>query len=146
MPRLDALQAARLVVTTTRRRRGSHTHVARLLALLVVPAGALRSGWDQAKADPPRPSPQRMREHLAHLGWLRGQAVPEAAFAGVPGVAHAEVQMGGAAVDHDGTVTPAMLDEAVARVHRALDTDASPAEVERLRQAARDVLHGTPRR
>lgn len=36
------------------------------------------------------------------------------AFAGVPGVAHAEVQMGGAAVDHDGTVTPAMLGEAVA--------------------------------
>lgn len=73
--------------------RGYHRRVAaalapgtreRLLALLVVPAGALRSGWDQAKADPPRPSPQRMREHLAHLGWLRGQAVPEAAFAGVP--------------------------------------------------------------
>ena len=35
-------------------------------------------------------------------------------FAGVPGVAHAEVRMGGATVDHDGTVTRAMLDEAVA--------------------------------
>ncbi|HET9107133.1 MAG TPA: Tn3 family transposase [Steroidobacteraceae bacterium] len=56
----------------------------RLATLLVVPAGATRSGWDQAKADPPRPSPQRMREHLAHLAWLRGQAVAEAAFAGVP--------------------------------------------------------------
>ena len=56
----------------------------RLLALLVVPEGATRSGWDQAKADPPRPSPQRMREHLAHLAWLRGQAVPAEAFAGVP--------------------------------------------------------------
>lgn len=56
----------------------------RLFALLVVPAGATRSGWDQAKADPPRPSPQRMREHLAHLAWLRGQAVPDEAFAGVP--------------------------------------------------------------
>jgi hypothetical protein len=54
---------------------------ARLAALLVVPAGASRSGWDRAKADPPRPSPQRMREHLA---WLRGQAVPDEAFAGVP--------------------------------------------------------------
>ena len=56
----------------------------RLLALLVVPEGASRSGWDQAKADPLRPSPQRMREHLAHLGWLRGQAIAEAVFAGIP--------------------------------------------------------------
>ena len=56
----------------------------RLLALLVVPEGATRSGWDQAKADPPRPSPQRMREHLAHLAWLRGQAVSDNAFAGLP--------------------------------------------------------------
>ena len=56
----------------------------RLLALLVVPQGATRSGWDQAKADPPRPSPQRMREHLAHLAWLRGQAAADEAFAGVP--------------------------------------------------------------
>lgn len=36
------------------------------------------------------------------------------AFAGVPGVRHAEVHMGAAAVDHDGTVTRAMLDAAVA--------------------------------
>src|SRR3712207_8209301 len=36
----------------------------RLAALLVVPMGVTRSGWDQVKADPPRPSPQRMREHL----------------------------------------------------------------------------------
>ncbi len=56
----------------------------RLAALLVVPIGATRSGWDQVKADPPRPSPQRMREHLAHLAWLRGQAVADDAFAGVP--------------------------------------------------------------
>jgi TnpA family transposase len=56
----------------------------RLAALLVVPEGATRSGWDQVKADPPRPSPQRMREHLAHLVWLRGQAVADEAFAGVP--------------------------------------------------------------
>ncbi len=56
----------------------------RLAPLLVVPAGATRSGWDQAKADPPRPSPQRMREHLAHLAWLREQAVADDVFAGVP--------------------------------------------------------------
>lgn len=56
----------------------------RLAALLVVPEGATRSGWDQVKADPPRPSPQRMRGHLAHLAWLRGQAVSAEAFAGVP--------------------------------------------------------------
>ncbi len=36
------------------------------------------------------------------------------AFAGVPGVAHAEVHLGGAAVDHDGRVSRAMLEEAVA--------------------------------
>ena len=73
--------------------RGYHRRIAaglppaareRLAALLVVPAGAPRSGWDQVKADPPRPSPQRMRGHLAHLAWLRGQAVAEEAFTGVP--------------------------------------------------------------
>jgi copper chaperone CopZ len=42
------------------------------------------------------------------------------AFAGVPGVAHAEVHMGSAAVDHDGSVTPAMLAEAVALAGCAL--------------------------
>jgi TnpA family transposase len=56
----------------------------RLAALLVVPEGATRSGWDQVKADPPRPSPQRMREHLAHLAWLREQAVTDTVFAGIP--------------------------------------------------------------
>ena len=56
----------------------------RLAALLVVPEGANRSGWDQVKADPPRPSPQRMREHLAHLAWLRGQAAVDDVFSGVP--------------------------------------------------------------
>ena len=42
------------------------------------------------------------------------------AFAGVPGVTHAEVHMGSAAVDHDGSVTPAMLAEAVALAGCAL--------------------------
>jgi TnpA family transposase len=56
----------------------------RLAVLLVVPAGATRSGWDRVKADPPRPSPQRMREHLAHLAWIREQAIMDEAFAGVP--------------------------------------------------------------
>lgn len=35
------------------------------------------------------------------------------AFAGVPGVTHAEVHMGSAVVDHDATVTRAMLEAAV---------------------------------
>jgi len=56
----------------------------RLAALLLVPDGATRSGWDQVKADPPRPSPQRMREHLAHLACLRGQAMADEVFAGIP--------------------------------------------------------------
>lgn len=38
----------------------------------------------------------------------------ETAFAGVPGIVGAEVWMGGAAVDHDGTVTRAALEAAVA--------------------------------
>jgi len=47
--------------------RGYHRQIAanlafgageRLAALLLVPSGATRSGWDRAKADPPRPSPQ----------------------------------------------------------------------------------------
>lgn len=85
---LKLARAARALVN-----RGYHRRIAaalppgareRLDTLLVVPAGATRSGWDQVKADPPRPSPQRMREHLAHLAWLRGQAVAVEAFAGVP--------------------------------------------------------------
>ena len=81
LPAFDALlrlaRSARTLVN-----RGYHRQVATALipeariglaTLLVVPAGATRSGWDQVKADPPRPSPQRMREHLAHLAWLRGQ-------------------------------------------------------------------------
>ena len=92
MPAFGALlrlaRSARTLVN-----RGYHRRVAaaltlaartRLAALLAVPAGATRSGWDQLKADPPRPSPQRMREHLAHLAWLRKQAVAPEAFAGVP--------------------------------------------------------------
>lgn len=55
----------------------------RLAALLVVPDGAVRSPWDQVKAEPLRPSPQRMREFLVHLRWLRGQQVG-GVFTGVP--------------------------------------------------------------
>jgi len=40
----------------------SHEACECLAALLMVPEGATRSGWDQVKAAPPRPSPQRMRE------------------------------------------------------------------------------------
>jgi copper chaperone CopZ len=42
------------------------------------------------------------------------------AFAGVPGIVRAEVEMGRATVEHDGTVTPAMLGEAVALAGCAL--------------------------
>ncbi len=73
--------------------RGYHRRIAAALppeartgfsTLLLVPEGATRSGWDQAKADPPRPSPQRMREHLAHLAWLREQAAADEVFANIP--------------------------------------------------------------
>jgi copper chaperone CopZ len=55
----------------------------------------------------------------AHLTIAGMTAVPAVravytAFAGVPGVTRAEVTMGGAVVEHDGTVTAAMLAEAVA--------------------------------
>jgi TnpA family transposase len=55
----------------------------RLAASLVVPEAAANSDWDRAKAEPLRPSPQRMGEFLAHLNWLREQAV-DGAFAGIP--------------------------------------------------------------
>ena len=56
------------------------------------------------------------RAHLAIAGMTAVHHVRAVytAFAGVPGVRHAEVQMGAATVDHDGTVTRAMLDAAVA--------------------------------
>lgn len=57
---------------------------ARLDALLLVPEDAARSPWDQVKAEAPRPSPQRMREFLIHLRWLREHGPDEATFTGVP--------------------------------------------------------------
>lgn len=56
----------------------------RLLDLLAIPAGETRSAWDRVKTEPKRPSPQRMREFIAHLQWLREQCVGANAFAGVP--------------------------------------------------------------
>ena len=66
LPALDTLlrlaRSARTLVN-----RGYHRRIAaalptdvreRFAALLVVPKGATHSGWDQAKADPSRPSPQ----------------------------------------------------------------------------------------
>src|SRR3954454_20718799 len=85
---LKLARAARALVN-----RGYHRRIAAALpaearerpaALLVVAESATRSGWDWVKADPPRPSPQRMREHRAHLAWLRGQAPAGGAFAGTP--------------------------------------------------------------
>jgi copper chaperone CopZ len=56
------------------------------------------------------------RAHLTIDGMAAVHAVRAVytAFAGVPGVHLAEVQMGHATVDHDGSVTRAMLDDAVA--------------------------------
>ena len=72
--------------------RGYHRRIAaamtvevrqRLASLLVVLEGASRSGWDQVKTEALRPSPQRMREFLAHLNWLRAQAA-DGVFIGIP--------------------------------------------------------------
>jgi TnpA family transposase len=84
-----------LKIARTARRlvnRGYHRQIAaamsaeareHLAALLVVPEGATRSGWDRAKAEPLRPSPQRMREFLIHLNWLKTQTA-DGVFAGIP--------------------------------------------------------------
>jgi copper chaperone CopZ len=54
--------------------------------------------------------------HLTIAGMTAVHAVRAVytAFAGVPGVHRAEVVMGGATVEHDGTVTEALLADAVA--------------------------------
>ena len=54
--------------------------------------------------------------HLTIAGMVAVHAVRavHTAFAGVPGIRRAEVVMGGATVEHDGTVTREMLAEAVA--------------------------------
>lgn len=54
--------------------------------------------------------------HLTIAGMTAVHAVRAVytAFAGVPGVRRAEVTMGGATVEHDGSVTRAMLSDAVA--------------------------------
>jgi copper chaperone CopZ len=56
------------------------------------------------------------RAHLAIDGMVAVHAVRAVytAFAGVPGVTHADVQMGTAVVEHDGTVTREMIEAAVA--------------------------------
>ena len=56
------------------------------------------------------------RAHLTIAGMTAVHAVRAVytAFAGVPGVRLAEVQLGRATVEHDGTVTRAMLEDAVA--------------------------------
>ncbi len=72
--------------------RGYHRRIAaaislegrgRLNELLAVPEGAARSPWDQVKAEPSRPSPQRMRGFIVHLRWLRTQDV-DGALASMP--------------------------------------------------------------
>ena len=51
---------------------------------------------------------------IADMPAVHAVRAVETAFAGVPGVAGAAVWMGGATVDHDGTVTREMLADAVA--------------------------------
>ncbi|GJG87417.1 hypothetical protein tb265_25980 [Gemmatimonadetes bacterium T265] len=51
---------------------------------------------------------------IADMPAVHAVRAVETAFAGVPGVVGAEVWMGGAAIDHDGTVTRAALEAAVA--------------------------------
>jgi len=54
--------------------------------------------------------------HLTIAGMTAVHAVRAVytAFAGVPGIVRADVSLGGATVEHDGTVTRAMLTDAVA--------------------------------
>ena len=60
--------------------------------------------------------------HLTIAGMTAVHAVRAVytAFAGVPGIARAEVTLGGATVEHDGSVTRAMLADAVALAGFAL--------------------------
>ena len=50
---------------------------------------------------------------LADMPAVHAVRAVETAFAGVPGVEGVDVWMGGATVDHDGTLTRAMVDAAV---------------------------------
>ena len=54
--------------------------------------------------------------HLTIAGMTAVHAVRAVytAFAGVPGIVRADVTLGGATVEHDGTVSRAALEEAVA--------------------------------
>ncbi len=51
---------------------------------------------------------------IAHMTAVHAVRAVYTAFAGVPGIHRADVVMGGATVEHDGTVTREMLAEAVA--------------------------------
>lgn len=51
---------------------------------------------------------------IADMPAVHAVRAVETAFAGVPGVTGADVWMGGATVDHDGTVTRGALEAAVA--------------------------------
>ena len=53
---------------------------------------------------------------LAPLPGVHAVRAVFTAFAGVPGVRRAEVTLVGATVEHDGTVSRAMMDEALALV------------------------------
>ena len=51
---------------------------------------------------------------IADMPAVHAVRAVETAFAGVPGVTGADVWLGGATVDHDGTVPRAALEDAVA--------------------------------
>lgn len=50
---------------------------------------------------------------IADMPAVHAVRAVETAFAGVPGIVGADVWMGGATLDHDGSVTRAMVDAAV---------------------------------
>lgn len=60
-----------------------------------------------------QPPSRRWILTVADMPAVHAVRAVETAFAGVPGVVGVDVWMGGAAVDHDGTVTRAMVEAAV---------------------------------
>jgi len=85
------LRAARTARATINRGYRNALHQAldaatreRLQKLLEVEPGQTHSPWDAIRADAPHPSPQRMKEFLAHLAWLRALGVDPTVFTGIP--------------------------------------------------------------
>jgi TnpA family transposase len=64
----------------------SDAAIATLTALLARPPEGTQSSWDRLKNEPKHATTQRTRDFLEHLEWLRQQALPAHAFAGVPDI------------------------------------------------------------